>query len=175
MAKTTAPLLPSTTALLQRFGERLRLARLRRRLTAKQVAERAGMVPMTLRSLEQGGVGVTIGAYLAVMQVLGVEKDLDLLVCADPQGRELQDARLTVRRKASVQRERAPSAANVAHKRPAGVSAGTARRPAPVQSAQREPPSNRGAKGWAEKSGFTSIQTLADLIGPWSTPAKRRR
>lgn len=57
MAKTIAPLLPSTAELLQRFGERLRLARLRRRLTAKQVAERAGMAPMTLRSLERGGGG----------------------------------------------------------------------------------------------------------------------
>src|SRR5215470_17505641 len=94
MAKTTSPLLPSTAAMLARFGERLRIARLRRRLTAKQVAERAGMAPMTLRSLERGGSGVTIGAYLAVMQVLGVEKDLELLGAADPIGRELQDARL---------------------------------------------------------------------------------
>jgi transcriptional regulator with XRE-family HTH domain len=94
MAKKTAALLPATDDLLRQFGERLRLARLRRRLLAKQVAERAGMAPMTLRGLERGGAGVTIGAYLAVMQVLGVEKDLDLLGKADPVGRELQDGRL---------------------------------------------------------------------------------
>lgn len=94
MAKKTAPLLPSTDELLCQFGARLRVARLRRRLPAKQVAERAGMSPMTLRSVERGGSGVTMGAYLAVMQVLGIEKDLNLLAKADPVGRELQDARL---------------------------------------------------------------------------------
>ena len=73
MAKKTAPLLPTTENLLRQFGDRLRLARLRRRLSAKHVAERVGMAPMTLRSLERGGSGVTMGAYLAVMQVLGSE------------------------------------------------------------------------------------------------------
>src|SRR5882757_10884496 len=99
MAKKIAPLLPSTDELLHQFGERLRLARLRRRLPAKQVAERSGMSPMTLRSLERGGSGVTVGAYLAVMQVLGIEKDLNLLGKADPVGRELQDAQMPVRTK----------------------------------------------------------------------------
>lgn len=92
MAKKTSPLLPFTDTLLHQFGDRLRAARRRRRLTAKQVAERAGMSPMTLRSLERGGSGVTMGAYLAVMQVLGLEKDIDLLAKEDPLGRELQDA-----------------------------------------------------------------------------------
>ena len=94
MAKKTAALLPATDELLRQFGDRLRLARLRRRFSAKQVAERAGMSPMTLRSLERGGSGVTIGAYLAVMQVLGIEQDLNLLGKADPVGRQLQDAQL---------------------------------------------------------------------------------
>jgi transcriptional regulator with XRE-family HTH domain len=112
MAKKISPLLPSADELLQQFGERLRLARLRRGLSAKQVCERAGMAPMTLRSLERGASGVTIGAYLAVMQVLGIEQDLKLLGQVDTMGRSLQDARLPAPRMAAkrpnVQRKASP-------------------------------------------------------------------
>ena len=113
MSRRTAALLPSTEALVEQLGDRLRLARRRRRLSAKQVAERAGMTPMTLRSLERGGTGVTIGAYLAVMQVLGIEKDFDLLAQADTTGRALQDARISRRRRSRAERSTASSPSHV--------------------------------------------------------------
>jgi transcriptional regulator with XRE-family HTH domain len=99
MANKSSPLLPATSELLSAFGDRLRLARERRKLTAAQVAARAGMAPLTLRNVERGGDGVTIGAYLAVMQVLGLEADLALLAATDDVGRQLQDATLVSRRK----------------------------------------------------------------------------
>lgn len=95
MGNVTSPLIPKTQRLLTELGNRLKLARLRRGLQAKQVAERAGMAPLTLRSIERGSSTVTLGAYVAVMQVLGLADDLNLLAKEDETGRHLQDAKLT--------------------------------------------------------------------------------
>jgi transcriptional regulator with XRE-family HTH domain len=159
MAKKTAALLPATEALLFAFGDRLRLARLRRRLPARQVAERAGMAPMTLRSLERGGAGVTMGAYLAVMQVLGIEKDLDLLGNADPMGRALQDAELPARARAASSRVLRPP-------RKAVATAGPSQRQAPPHAAEPTPE-------WIARGGFTSADALAGLIAP-ATPRRKK-
>lgn len=101
MAQRIASLLPPLERRLARLGERIRDARLRRHLSAKLVAERAGMSLMTLRSVEKGGMGATIGAYAAVLHVLGLDGDLDAVAEVDTLGRDLQDANLPrrVRRK----------------------------------------------------------------------------
>jgi transcriptional regulator with XRE-family HTH domain len=150
MAKKIAPLLPAANELLRQFGDRLRLARLRRRLTAKQVAERAGMAPMTLRSLEHGGSGVTMGAYLAVMQVLGIEKDLNLLGKTDLMGRELQDARMHTYTKAA---------------RPKLL--------LPIQLPATAKPQD--APDWIKHSDFANAEALVGLIDPVAPPQSKVR
>lgn len=94
MAQRVAALLPPLERRLFRLGMRIRTARIRRSLPAKLVAERAGMSVMTLRNVERGGMGVTIGAYAAVLHVLGLDGDLDGIAEADTLGHDLQDASL---------------------------------------------------------------------------------
>jgi len=92
-------LFPSEKKLLADFGERLKLARLRRRYTAALVAERAGVSRMTLNRVEQGSPAVTLGVYLRVLSVLNLENDLTALAADDRLGRKLQDLGLPVRQR----------------------------------------------------------------------------
>jgi transcriptional regulator with XRE-family HTH domain len=97
MTKTHPTLLPSIERFLAEFGERLRSARLRRKLTTTMVAERAGISRPTLRQAEKGMGTVSISAYAQILLALNLEKDLTLLAKDDELGRHLQDASLPQR------------------------------------------------------------------------------
>lgn len=97
MARRTAQPLPSLQRRLAALGEDLRLARLRRHLTATLLAERAGMSRPTLRAVERGEPGVTLGAYASVLDCLGLADNFALLARDDELGRKLQDAELLER------------------------------------------------------------------------------
>lgn len=100
MKAKRAFLLPRIEKLLVEVGENIKLARLRRKLSAQQVAERANTTRPTLRSIEQGSGSVAIGVYAQVLFVLGLEKDLLKVAGDDPLGRKLQDAKLLVKERA---------------------------------------------------------------------------
>ena len=93
-------MIPRVQRIMDEFGENIRLARLRRKLSSAQVAERAGMGRTTLVKIEQGHPGVGIGQYLNVLKVLGLEKDFLLLAKDDELGRKLQDANLETNKRA---------------------------------------------------------------------------
>ena len=101
MSKKTTILLPQTQEILNQMGEQIRLARLRRHLSAELVAERAGISRMTLSNIEKGSPSVAIGSYAAVLHALnGMDKDLLLVARDDELGRKLQDLELPTRRRA---------------------------------------------------------------------------
>jgi len=94
-------LLPSQQRTLTTLGENIKYARLRRDLSSEQVAERAGISRNTLIKIEKGDEGVAIGYYFRVLAVLGLDKDLSVIAKDDELGRRLQDAKLTVKERAS--------------------------------------------------------------------------
>ena len=96
MPKDPVILLPRLQQLLAQTGEHIRLARLRRKLSTARVAERAAISRNTLHAIEQGVSTVSMGAYLQVLFVLGLEKTILHLAADDVLGRKLQDAGLVV-------------------------------------------------------------------------------
>ena len=106
MKKKSVVLMPKTLDILKTMGEQIKLARLRRRLPADLVAERAGISRATLWSIEKGAPSVSIGMYAAVLHSLN-NMDSDLLKIAkdDELGRKLQDLELLTPKRAPKRRD----------------------------------------------------------------------
>jgi transcriptional regulator with XRE-family HTH domain len=99
MPARPAPLPEPQARLLAELGERLRKARLRRRITVEAVAREAGIARMTLYRVESGDAAVTIGTVIKVMGAMGLASDVALLGRDDKAGRLMQDEQLPRRRK----------------------------------------------------------------------------
>jgi transcriptional regulator with XRE-family HTH domain len=93
MSNRTLPTYPRYARLGISLGERLRVARLRRRISQVEMAERMDVDRNTLMSLERGELSVGLGVLVRALGVLGLEEDLDRLAADDEIGRLLADAR----------------------------------------------------------------------------------
>jgi transcriptional regulator with XRE-family HTH domain len=89
-----ATLLPKQKRILARLGENIRLARLRRNLSAELLAERANIGRTTLWSLEKGHANVSLTTLVRVLGALGMAEELGRLAEDDTLGRKLQDIEL---------------------------------------------------------------------------------
>lgn len=94
MPRATHPLFPQTQRRTEALGERLRLARLRRRMSLAELAARVGVTRQTLARLEHGDVSTSLAVLVRVLGVLGLEEDLDGIAQDDELGQRLQDVRL---------------------------------------------------------------------------------
>ena len=89
-------IMPKTDRILKQVGEQIRLARLRRKIPAGLVAERAGISRATVWKVDST---VSMAAYAKVLAAIGLQNDLLLIAKDDELGRILQDAELDKRRK----------------------------------------------------------------------------
>jgi transcriptional regulator with XRE-family HTH domain len=84
------------------LGRRVKLARVRRRLTQRELAARAGVSYVTMRAIEGGNLLTGLGAYLAAIWALGLERELEKLLepDSDTEGKQLELARIPRRARA---------------------------------------------------------------------------
>lgn len=96
--------------MLSQLGERLKLARMRRKLSNAVVAQRAGISRTSLYKVEAGDPGATMGTYLRVMAALGLDSDINGMAADDKVGRKLQDLALGAPASASGRRRSSTAA-----------------------------------------------------------------
>lgn len=100
MAKKTNIIYPGMTNNLKVMGEQIKIARLRRELSASLICERANISRATLWQIEKGSPTVSIGSYASVLHALGgLDKDLTLVAKDDETGRVFQDMKLTTKKR----------------------------------------------------------------------------
>lgn len=93
MSRKARPLFPQTRRRAEALGERLRLARMRRRMSLTEMAARVDASRDTISRLERGELRTSLAVLARVLGVLGLEEDLDRIAADDELGRRIQDVR----------------------------------------------------------------------------------
>lgn len=82
MASMAAITHPDVLSILSRLGERIRTARIRRRLRQEDLATITGLSRSSIKAIERGDPGCSIGILVRVLWDLGLTGELELI--ADP-------------------------------------------------------------------------------------------
>ena len=89
---------------LKEFGTRIKRARLRRNMTVESISEKAGIGENTFYAIERGASTVSIGAYVAVLVVLGIDSDIDKIATDENAKKQFYEQNLLKRKRASRSR-----------------------------------------------------------------------
>lgn len=91
----TRPIPQAPASQLITLGQRIRIARKRRRLTLREFADRAGVSANTLLALERGRSGASVGLLATVLWLLGLDSGFASLADpdADAHGKALELSR----------------------------------------------------------------------------------
>lgn len=91
MGRAKVIMYPQVQKRLEDLGMRIKLARLRRKLTIETVANRAKISRTSVWEVEKGSPSVAIGIYVNVLMAIGMLGELDKFLADDPLGRFMQD------------------------------------------------------------------------------------
>lgn len=101
MPRKNIILAPSTVKILEKMGAQIKRARLRRNMSVDVIAEQIGISEPTLYAIEKGSPTVSIGAYAAVLAVLELDNDLELIALDEKGKKQFWEQNLQKRERAS--------------------------------------------------------------------------
>ena len=104
MSRKTVILEANTEEKLKKMGQRIKKARLRRNISAEMISKKAGIGESTFYAIERGVSTVSLGAYAAVLSILGLNNDLDSIAVDEEAKKQLYEQNLVKRKRASKQR-----------------------------------------------------------------------
>ncbi len=78
-SRRRAVVFPRQQRILEQLGENIELALKRRRISQELLHQRTGISKPTLRRIIRGDSTVSIGHYMIVLSVLGLENDLGMV------------------------------------------------------------------------------------------------
>lgn len=105
MPRKNIILAPSTVKILERMGAQIRRARLRRNISVEMITERSGISETTFYAIEKGFSTVSIGAYAAILAVLELDNDLELIALDEEGKKQFREQNLQRRERASKRKQ----------------------------------------------------------------------
>ena len=106
MTRKNIVLTSNTLQILEKMGTRIKRARLRRNIGVEIIAERAGISEATFYAIEKGAATVSIGAYAAVLAVLELDNDLELIAMDEEGKKKFREQNIKRRERASKQKKK---------------------------------------------------------------------